>query len=1112
MPQVIGGVILSAFGVSAATAGTAIVVGGIATGLTYASAVGAVVMIGGSIAYSSSQNARLRRAFGTAGLDQGRSIMVRDPIAPRRLIYGKVRVSGTIIFLHTTGTKNEYLHLVIVLAGHECADIGDIYFNDELVELSGATPTGKYNAVARINKHLGTSGEAADSDLVSETGGLWTSNHKVSGCAYLAVRLKWSPDLFPNGLPTISAVVRGKKVYDPRTATTAWSDNAALCAGDFLMDSTWGRGVALARIRDADWEEAANICDENVVLGDVQSKTCNVASGNRHVGCSSPSGILPGYKVSGTGIAAGTEVVSVDASGLFFTVDRDPTATNASVTLTIGAGEARYTCNGVVTADQQPAEVLRDLAGSMAGCLVDTGGLWTIRAGAWRTPVLTLTDSDLSGPVSVTPRQSRQDTFNGVKGVFISPANDWSPADFPVVKNDTYMADDGGVRLWLDTQYNFTTSPAMAQRLAKIELERGRQQIVVNGRYMLKAMQLMPGDVVAVTRARLGWSAKHFEVVEWQFEQVGGADAPSLAVALTLRETAEGVWDWADGEETTIDLAPNTTLPDPYTVPTPTGLGVASASIMQSDGNVLPRLTVSWTATTNIYVEQGGSVAIEYKRTADSVWIEWARVRGDIAADVITGLVIGTGYDVRLRFINSLGVRGSYCSTVSATVTGDVTAAGVPSGLTAVVGTGKSVSLSWAAVTDIDLSEYRVYRSTSNVFGSATLIAETGSNRFVDVDVTIGTTYYYWVASVDFSENVSSPSSSASGTPTSVGSGSPPSDPSALSLVDTGTYVAGDGTVFGRINVSVPAMPAGAIVQNVLYRRNGATEWKIAAQLTNTSSTGLRVDDLSTDTSWDFATQAHNGAGSSAVVDGTGIPFAVTHTTTVSAPTSGSLAADGSEPSVKSDLTAVMFGCRAAWSWTGANDLASFEIKVTTTNSDGATDYSWAGAGLSNAPFKVPRTQLSAVVYNAVAGAGYVRVRAVDTTGNASSWLSIGNANSACVQAVNNMALQAADDIETTGITTGSSANKVAIRHPLRGTYSLDGGGGGTTDTITITIAAGFSVAPDVGRFQSDNTTANIRYDWDDSTSTSIVLRIRSLDGSNLPATMNIDGELIDYV
>jgi len=990
----------------------------------YANVIGYAAFIGGSIAYSSSQNAKLRRAMNNASLDQGRAVMVRDPLAARRLIYGRCRVSGTIVFLHTTGAKNQYLHLVVVLAGHEVDAITDIYFNDELVELNGSNvPTGKYATVALINKHRGDAGATADADLVAECGGLWTTDHKLSGCAYLAIKLLWSPDLFPNGLPTISAIVRGKKVYDPRTTTTAWSENVALCVADYLTDATFGKGIAYARIVEADLIEAANICDEAVGLDATLSKTGNMVSGNRHIGCASCTGILPGYKVAGTGIPTGTVVVSVDTSGTFFTVDQDPTATNAAVALTIGDTEARYSCNGTITSDQRPADILQDLAGAMAGHIVDTGGKWTVRAGAWRTPALTLTDGDLSGSFSVQPRQSRQDTFNGVKGVFISPANDWAPADFPAIKNDTYMADDGGLRLWRDVQYNFTTSPAMAQRLAKIELERGRQQITCTGTYMLKAMQCMPGDVIAVTRSRLGWSSKYFEVVDWEFKQTG----ETLGVVLNLRETASGVWDWADGEETTIDLAPNSNLPDPFTVPTPSTPTLTSTTTVQSDGTVMPRFTVTWTTPNNIYVEQGGFISVEFKVQADSAWMEWGRVRGDLLSDTITGVVIGEIYDVRLRCINSSGVRGSYSATASLTVGGDTTAPSTPTGLAATAGTGKSISLAWTANGESDLAEYRVYRSAT-VGGTYSLVAEVSANRFVDVDVSYSTPYYYKVSAVDFSENESAQTAYQTATTGSTPAGidtTAPTDPDAATKSTEGTYQATDGSTRSYLTINVPAMPTGGVVLNVLYRRNGSTGWLLADQRSTGGST-TRIDDLSPGISYEVACQAFSAYGyGSGIVTATSSPFTAPSDSTGPSTPTGLAPAEGTGKSVSLD-----------WSDNTEADFSEYGIYRNTVNN-------------STTATKIAETRASRFVdVEVTLGTTYYYwVTAFDRSENESGKSSAVNATPSAV---------AASSTDATAPTTPSAST-----YSASGTYSSGDG------TVFAYISISVPALPALAKYQN---------------------------------------------
>jgi hypothetical protein len=55
--------------------------------------------------------------------------------------------------------------------------------------------------------------------------------------AYLYIRMKYDQSAYPNGIPLFTAVVRGKRVFDPRSSTTAWSDNAALCIRDYLTSA-----------------------------------------------------------------------------------------------------------------------------------------------------------------------------------------------------------------------------------------------------------------------------------------------------------------------------------------------------------------------------------------------------------------------------------------------------------------------------------------------------------------------------------------------------------------------------------------------------------------------------------------------------------------------------------------------------------------------------------------------------------------------------------------------------------------------------------------------------------------------------------------------------------
>lgn len=186
---------------------------------------------------------------------------VKSPIASRKMVYGRTRVGGSIVYLESTGTDNKYLHLVLAVAAHEIDGFEKVYFDDELVWDSG-TYQSDWASYARLNFADGSQ-VAADADLIAESAH-WTSAHILNDTAYIYARLTFNRDKYANGVPNISAVVRGKKVYDPRDTTTAWSQNPALCIRDYLLDTKYGMAVDSTELNGASWIAAANLCDELV--------------------------------------------------------------------------------------------------------------------------------------------------------------------------------------------------------------------------------------------------------------------------------------------------------------------------------------------------------------------------------------------------------------------------------------------------------------------------------------------------------------------------------------------------------------------------------------------------------------------------------------------------------------------------------------------------------------------------------------------------------------------------------------------------------------------------------------------------------------------------------
>ncbi|MDH5528236.1 MAG: phage tail protein [Nitrospirota bacterium] len=172
------------------------------------------------------------------------------------VVYGAARVGGIIAFKGVSGASNEYLNLVLVLGEGEIDAVTGITIDD------APSTDLRFAGLVDTYVHTGADTQAADANLIAEGIG-WTAAHQLNGTAYVYLRLKWSGDAF-RGMPRFTFDVHGRKVFDPRSGLTAWSDNPALCVRDYLTNGRFGRGLPDTAIDDAAVIAAANACDTTI--------------------------------------------------------------------------------------------------------------------------------------------------------------------------------------------------------------------------------------------------------------------------------------------------------------------------------------------------------------------------------------------------------------------------------------------------------------------------------------------------------------------------------------------------------------------------------------------------------------------------------------------------------------------------------------------------------------------------------------------------------------------------------------------------------------------------------------------------------------------------------
>lgn len=714
--------------------------------------------------------------------DPGRQESVRQALSPRRVVYGETKVGGTIFYIETTGGNNEYLSVLTAHAGREIAAFEELFFGPEaLVVTSNAVTSAehsRYTDRAWAYTHLGTTDQVADAEMLARTAGGWTNAHRARGVAYSHVRLRWKNTGVPTdadeapvniwsqfSLSDIAWRVRGALLYDSRDGVTRYSQNPALALRDYL---TTYLSVTSAEINDTTVSAAANVCDEQVTLTnttqtftasastDVLTLTAALENLRRGsvVRVSNSGGALP------TGLAAATDYYLIPVSLLGYKLATSYANALAGTAIDVtGAGsgtqtltlrsEPRYTVAAIIESTDNPADVIRSLLSAMAGVLTYTGGKFEIHAGASTASSITFTVDDFGdGAVQIVTRRQRSQLFNRCKASYVDPDKGYKPTTSPAVTSATYLAQDNGEAIWKVIELPFTNGPARAQRLANIDLQRCRQQIVVRVPLSLKGLQVKVWDVIGLTHSIYGWSAKLFRVIDLGVE-------PDGATSLTLAEEAAAMW--TDATETAVDPAPDTNLPNAATVTAPPPPIMFEEDLREQAGAVVTVVKASINPSLDRFVS---SYLWQWKLSAETSYrsLPNAGMNVEIApledADVM---------NVRVASVNWLGRASDFITGTHVVIGQSAKPAAVSNFSVNVV--GAVAKLAWDPNTEVDLAGYRIkynLDTTGATWSNSVDLFPGGTggkpriSRAMTSATTLAVTGTYLIKAVDFKGNESS--------------------------------------------------------------------------------------------------------------------------------------------------------------------------------------------------------------------------------------------------------------------------------------------------------------------------------------------------------------------
>lgn len=511
------------------------------------------------------------------GLGGSRAQVQIGADVPRQIMFGRGATGGHPVYLSGRTPKNHNLTIVFRLSDWECDSLETVWIEGDKRTLTSTSPIGtehaRYIVDGTSNKisirfFRGTMAQSADSALIADEAtpygtriGTWTTNHRMAGICYAAVKFEYDDEDMPS-VPSMVFGLKGAKLYDWRKDST----NGGSGTHRWNDPTTW------------EWSDNPAVCDYNFRRGFYRN-------GIRVLGMGVPaSDLLTDYYTSAANVC-------------------DETVTEG------GASEKRYRIGVLVQDDAEWRVAVDAFRASMAGEVVERAGSFGIIAGGAYSPVMTITDDDMraDAPSTFSRRVPRSELYNAVSVSWANPRIRYETDKLTPLTDSTYEVEDNSERIVKDVDLSMVYKPYQARRIGKIILEQSRMQAVHVGVYPAKFSALEPGDWVTRTFNRDGLGTVTMKVVSIR-------EVEPEWYEITMRQADASNFTAPTGTIVIVD--PPTVVQAPMVPGTPDTLTLAETVNINNDGTVISTVTATWTAAENaaayIVAVKQGSTEIEY--------------------------------------------------------------------------------------------------------------------------------------------------------------------------------------------------------------------------------------------------------------------------------------------------------------------------------------------------------------------------------------------------------------------------------------------------------------------------------------------------------------------
>lgn len=397
---------------------------------------------------------------GGASLNAARSLTVRQPLPPRRFVYGACRVSGAVFF---QDVANPDLYIGVAISDGPIQAVDALYLGEDQIPVDGsgdATAGTRFFNLLSVEYGLGTATQAVSALLASAFSLVATSDFRQSGVARAVLSMSWGANaenhnfVYGAGIEPVFDV-RGVLVGDPRDVALTkgdpsnyvYSNNPALCVLHAAVNS-WHSELDYSDFNLASVEAAADDCDA----------TIETPQGTKKI----------------------------------------------------------FTLAGVFQADAPIATQLADMLGSFGGVLTFVDGKYEIHADKDRASVHTFSDDDILGLEQYQFAAAPEDIFDAIKAVYFDTSNNSR-------RNTTPVIEIAGAAAPRETSIElpFTPETHSAQIIAYRALQEGRNGGEIVLRMSDAALYLNPAEVFTINSDALSIINGEYKCVQVDLAPIG---------------------------------------------------------------------------------------------------------------------------------------------------------------------------------------------------------------------------------------------------------------------------------------------------------------------------------------------------------------------------------------------------------------------------------------------------------------------------------------------------------------------------------------------------------------------------------------------------------------